>query len=1045
MRMYSVFICVSIFASCIVGEDINVVYSIDEETPNGTYIGNVAMDSNLRSQMTESDFKTLKFSLLSGESYVSMFTINETLGNLYTARVVDREKLCPFTAVCKISFEASAKSTIRSFFTKIKLVIYIQDINDHSPVFPRSSMSLEIPESTLIGNSFTIDGAKDADTSPNYTLNSYTLEQSDSPFSLSFVQNLDGTSVVKLVVDKELDREVQDSYNLVVIAADGGNPPRSERLLVNVRITDVNDNAPMLSSTIYNVSVKEDEPVGSVILTLKATDLDSGKNAEIRYRLSNHQSENIKQLFEIDEITGQLRIAKPLPYNDGNPYRVIVEASDLGDQPLTVQASVKVLVEDSANNPPEIHVTLLPTSDIARISEDASVGAVIAHVVVIDRDSGMNGYVTCMLDYPYFKIDRLEVNEYKVTVAQPLDREQLPNHTITIVCRDAGTPSLTSTHTFTAIILDSNDNAPKFSSNIYQGSIPENNRKGTQVIQVQATDVDQGQNGEVQYQLLQNNVTQQYELAIDSSTGKVTTGITFDRETTPTFVFKVIASDKGPTTLSSTATVMVKVIDENDVAPAFLEKVFLFKVSEQKAAGTVVGRLIARDFDEGVNGEFEFYAESGTQPFEVAKDGVVKTTMSLDREKQEVYDFTVFVTDKGQPPKSSSARVKITIDDENDNSPKFVFPSSTNNTVLVSQNTKPGAIIARIRAVDPDKEQNGEITYSIEGANFSEVFYSNNHTGDIIAKKGLEEYSGQTFSLVAVARDLGSAFQATRVEFFVRVAGADYLDSTSQTNITIVIVLVTVTLALSGFIILTICIIRWLDHNRKNQKDIVKVEKTFSSPSDTTEEVNKLSIANRYIEGADDPSRKISNISRYVDHSEIEKRPRNQVTFAPYTKDEETNFSVPNPVYGEPLPSFPSHQIEDNQSNCSMNSTNSDSGRGLSDDETRDGVGRGMLYHSRKGKVRNNIPYQLNIPHQERSTNFFPDNTSPVSPINLTRTESSFGNSFRFHNRPSTSYDIHHTFSFSDKPRLQEQDSDGTSGIHTMEEIPSPFFSGNVV
>lgn len=313
MRMYSVFICVSIFASCIVGEDINVVYSIDEETPNGTYIGNVAMDSNLRSQMTKSDFETLKFSLLSGESYVSMFTINETLGNLYTARVVDREKLCPFTAVCKISFEASAKSTIRSFFTKIKLVIYIQDINDHSPVFPRSSMSLEIPESTLIGNSFTIDGAKDADTSPNYTLNSYTLEQSDSPFSLSFVQNLDGTSVVKLVVDKELDREVQDSYNLVVIAADGGNPPRSERLLVNVRITDVNDNAPMLSSTIYNVSVKEDEPVGSVILTLKATDLDSGKNAEIRYRLSNHQSENIKQLFEIDEITGQLRIAIWLP------------------------------------------------------------------------------------------------------------------------------------------------------------------------------------------------------------------------------------------------------------------------------------------------------------------------------------------------------------------------------------------------------------------------------------------------------------------------------------------------------------------------------------------------------------------------------------------------------------------------------------------------------------------------------------------------------------------------------------------------------------
>lgn len=94
--------------------------------------------------------------------------------------------------------------------------------------------------------------------------------------------------------------------------------------------------------------------------------------------------------------------------------------------------------------------------------------------------------------------------------------------------------------------------------------------------------------------------------------------------------------------------VMVKVIDENDVVFIFLEKVFLFKVLEQKVVGIVVGRLIVRDFDEGVNGEFEFYVESRIQFFEVVKDGVVKIIMFLDREKQEVYDFIVFVMDKGQ-------------------------------------------------------------------------------------------------------------------------------------------------------------------------------------------------------------------------------------------------------------------------------------------------------------------------------------------------------------------------------------------------------------
>ena len=497
MGNHSVLIFIFCFAVGF-GEEIRVVYSIDEEVPNGTYIGNVAMDSNLISQMTPSDFQTLRYSILSGDSFVSLFTINETSGNLYTAQVVDRERVCPFTPVCKVSIEASAKSSIRSYFTKIMLIVYIQDINDHSPKFPISSMSLEIPESTLIGNSFTIVGAKDADTSPNYTLNSYTLEQTDSPFSLSFVQNLDGTSVVKLVVDKELDREVQDSYKLGVIASDGGNPPRSERLLVNVRITDVNDNAPMLSSTIYNVSVKEDEPVGTVILTLTATDLDTGNNAEIRYRLSTHQSDSIKQYFEMDEITGDLRIAKTLPYNDGNPYRIIVEASDLGDQPLTVQASVKVTVVDSANNPPEILVTYLPSpSDVARIPENASFGSVIAHVVVIDSDSGMNGYVTCSLDNPFFKTDSFEVNEYTVTVAQPLDRETSPTQTITIVCKDSGTPALTSTYTFTVTVLDVNDNAPKFNSNIYQGSIPENQDQGAKGVQGQATDADERNNGEV--------------------------------------------------------------------------------------------------------------------------------------------------------------------------------------------------------------------------------------------------------------------------------------------------------------------------------------------------------------------------------------------------------------------------------------------------------------------------------------------------------------------------------------------------------------------
>lgn len=174
--MYFVFLCVFIFVLCIVGEDINVVYSIDEEILNGMYIGNVVMDFNFGFQMIESDFKILKFSFLLGESYVFMFIINEILGNFYIVRVVDCEKLCFFIVVCKIFFEVFVKFIIRSFFIKIKFVIYIQDINDYFLVFLRSFMSLEIFEFIFIGNLFIIDGVKDVDISFNYILNFYMLE-----------------------------------------------------------------------------------------------------------------------------------------------------------------------------------------------------------------------------------------------------------------------------------------------------------------------------------------------------------------------------------------------------------------------------------------------------------------------------------------------------------------------------------------------------------------------------------------------------------------------------------------------------------------------------------------------------------------------------------------------------------------------------------------------------------------------------------------------------------------------------------------------------
>lgn len=273
-----------------------LVYRVPEEQSGGMFIGNVALDSNLNLNLSESDYTTLRYSVLSsgtGNSH-EYFAMNQTTGNLYTASILDREALCPYTDQCKLTIDITAQSAITSYFKKFKVVVYVDDVNDNFPAFPRHSQSLSIPESVLVGASFAIDGAKDADRSDAYGIQIYHIVPQDLPFSINFVKNLDGTSIVRVVVNGPLDREVRDLYELTVVAKDGGSPAKTAALLVNVHVTDVNDNAPMLSRTTYNVTVQEDFPVGSTLLILSASDLDSGRNGQIRYRLSPHQSEQIK-------------------------------------------------------------------------------------------------------------------------------------------------------------------------------------------------------------------------------------------------------------------------------------------------------------------------------------------------------------------------------------------------------------------------------------------------------------------------------------------------------------------------------------------------------------------------------------------------------------------------------------------------------------------------------------------------------------------------------------------------------------------------------
>ncbi|VDI11083.1 protocadherin-16/23 [Mytilus galloprovincialis] len=296
---------------------LDLSYTIPEEGNISSYIGNVANDSSLNQSLNVSERNNMKYTILDADEFS------------YISKRLDRESLqeCEFSTSCDLPIDIVAQSIIGTFFKKIKVKITITDINDHEPKFPESSMSLELSEAFVVGSSSPIVGAVDMDSGDN-AVQKYSLKPKDTPFTLNFVKYVDGSSSVSLVVSKKLDRETVDGYQLQILAEDGGNPKFTGTLDLTVIITDINDNPPLFNQSTYSISVREDTAVSSTVFNVKATDPDLNKNGMVTYKLSPHQSDNIKQIFAVNRSTGSIFTLKPLVYTPGEPYKIIVEAND---------------------------------------------------------------------------------------------------------------------------------------------------------------------------------------------------------------------------------------------------------------------------------------------------------------------------------------------------------------------------------------------------------------------------------------------------------------------------------------------------------------------------------------------------------------------------------------------------------------------------------------------------------------------------------------------------------------------------------------------
>uniref|UniRef100_A0A8C9XJW1 Cadherin domain-containing protein n=1 Tax=Sander lucioperca TaxID=283035 RepID=A0A8C9XJW1_SANLU len=672
-----------------------ISYSMSEEVDKGTAVGNLAKDLNLNVQQLHST----GLQITSGYKK-TYFDINHESGVLFVSERIDREELCPNTVKCSLNIEAIL-SNPRSLH---RIEIVINDINDNAPSFLEEITTIDMYESSYVGERHPLPIAHDADVGAN-SVKTYKLNPNDH-FSLD-IQSIGDQSVsAELVLQKALDREKQAVIELILTAIDGGQPPKTGTLQIQVNVLDVNDNSPLFSKSLYKVQVVENANIGATLLQLTATDLDDSVNGqivysftergrlnpddkfvlnddtgeitvkdegihgEIVYSLRSKGQDRILEIFHIDPITGAIMLKANVDYEEYTAFEIRSEANDKAQPPMSAHCKVLVEVIDVNDNAPEITVTSL----LNTVKEDAEVGTAIALVSVLDSDGGRNGEVRCkILNQVPFKLETNYKNYYSLVVDGALDREITSNYNVTISATDEGSPPLFNTSVIIVHVSDVNDNSPRFSEPVVNVYVQENSNVGVIIKTLSASDADIDKNGQVRYSFYgsnSNSVSVSTMVNINSETGDIVSLQSFNYEELKTFQFKVQATDSGVPPLSSNVTVNVLILDENDNNPTILApysehgSVNSESIPYSAEAGYFVAKIRAVDADSGYNALLSYHLSEpkGNNLFRIGTStGEIRTKRRMSDNDLKTHPLVVLVSDNGEPSLSATVSIDVVV------------------------------------------------------------------------------------------------------------------------------------------------------------------------------------------------------------------------------------------------------------------------------------------------------------------------------------------------------------------------------------------------
>ncbi|XP_053334216.1 protocadherin alpha-3-like isoform X3 [Clarias gariepinus] len=510
---------------------------------------------------------------------------------------------------------------------------------------------------------------------------------------------------------------------------------------------------------IYSLSEEAEKGtfVGNIVkdLNVNMLELDS---RELRV-VSTHN----KRYFDINLKTGVLYVNERIDRDElcSNAPKCLVRMEAILNNPLHLHR-IEVIILDINDNAPFFYKT---SFDI-NITESAHIGEKLLLPEAKDADIGTNSVKSYRLSQnEHFSLD-IQSGEQtlsaELVLQKALDREKQPVIQLTLTAIDGGKPPRTGSAIVVINVVDVNDNTPIFSKQLYKVRVSENTPAGTTLIKLEATDLDEGVNGDIVYSLTERDSSTLSGLfTINEDSGEIIVQGRLDYEENPAFEIRAQASDRGHSPRSAHCKVLVEVADVNDNAPEITLTSLTNTVREDSALGSVIALMTVTDLDNGKNGDAKIHISDSKQfkmkssyknYYSLVVDG------ALDRENVSQYNITVTATDEGNPPLSSTAIITVHVSDVNDNAPRF--PESVIN-VYVKENSQVGAVFYRVSAFDPDVGDNSRLSYSLlesskTRAPISSMISINSDSGDIYSLQSFNYEELKMFQFTVQAIDSGS-------------------------------------------------------------------------------------------------------------------------------------------------------------------------------------------------------------------------------------------------------------------------------------------------